>query len=635
MLTKGLKQGVLFSLVASNRCEGCTCGGVTNALIDVYELSIDRPDYVGLNMTDAMKGKHVKRKASAIIDPDAAMASYEWLDCGKCEFTGEKNGKTVTYGATNKTEPSVAFLAESLTVSATVENADGVSDSSNCTTNFTIVKVDVTIGGVGEEKEETEGAFLPYVADKDGKISEAGGEKMLAVSFSCKPRLLQSDESVTVTHSGAGELYEKLSDGTLVLVEEKDYPAAEIDDCVFLLHGHGLSWDMRDGEIMIVHKNSGAVDLANYSVYNIRLVTPAGDPVSGPVDSGDGQNEFTYSGGDPGVLTMNLKAVASPKGMALRVKDQCAFTVGAIGDSKMAWGEGNPGGVPAVDGDSLVAKVTFTGLPKHNSDFGKKVASISVDGIRVDSSEYEVFFNASAANHPACHGGDGCGSCPNWFFYWKEGEVCSIPQNAVYDPSSRDNYSFDGRTDFANLRIILGPSAPECSYAKNVIGIFFSEKEDDNGIATVVKQDVFAQVGADSWGVRAVAATVKHELKHMEIHKSYVGSDKYIPPVTIEIEGEIINIGGDDGYDSDSDFVADEDESGGKWGLKTMVGNPDTYGLATAYSSVYHGYGDNEVQARNAEAVNLEDGVAYFTTRDWANPGCQSKKTRGPLPPSR
>lgn len=64
---------------------------------------------------------------------------------------------------------SESYLAEQLTVKATVENEYGESASATRTTNFTIVKVDVAIGGVGEDREETEGAFIPFES-KCGKI---------------------------------------------------------------------------------------------------------------------------------------------------------------------------------------------------------------------------------------------------------------------------------------------------------------------------------------------------------------------------------------------------------------------------------------------------------------------------------
>ncbi|MCI5151011.1 MAG: hypothetical protein D3916_16780 [Candidatus Electrothrix sp. MAN1_4] len=67
-------------------------------------------------------------------------------------------------------------------------------------------------------------------------------------------------------------------------------------------------------------------DLDYLYVFKIEMITPAGDPVNSPDNSGDGQNEFTYSSASPGVLTMNLKANVTPSGVAEKIKDQCLFT---------------------------------------------------------------------------------------------------------------------------------------------------------------------------------------------------------------------------------------------------------------------------------------------------------------------
>ena len=53
-------------------------------------------------------------------------------------------------------------------LTATASNADGLSASATCTTNFTVVAVDVQIGSVGEDKEEMEEAFVQYVKDATG-----------------------------------------------------------------------------------------------------------------------------------------------------------------------------------------------------------------------------------------------------------------------------------------------------------------------------------------------------------------------------------------------------------------------------------------------------------------------------------
>jgi hypothetical protein len=72
-------------------------------------------------------------------------------------------------------------------------------------------------------------------------------------------------------------------------------------------------------------------------VLKVEMITPAGDPTKTPTDSGDGQNEFTYSTASPGVLTMNLKAKVTPSGIANQIKDQCLFSVDAVTGSTLAW----------------------------------------------------------------------------------------------------------------------------------------------------------------------------------------------------------------------------------------------------------------------------------------------------------
>ncbi len=179
-------------------------------------------------------------------------------------------------------------------------------------------------------------------------------------------------------------------------------------------------------------------------VVKVELVTPSGDPVSAPSDSGDGQNEFTYSSDSPGVLTMNLKAKVTPAGSASGVKDSCFFRVDFIRNSVMAWNATSPSGRAAVSGDSLVATVTFTGLPVNNSDFGKKKALVYFGGILCDEKDYEVFFPKEAKNHPI-----GQPDSPNWFYYWKQTSANSASTRLVYTNATRSFYHyFKDRTIF-------------------------------------------------------------------------------------------------------------------------------------------------------------------------------------------
>ena len=150
---------------------------------------------------------------------------------------------------------------------------------------------------------------------------------------------------------------------------------------------------------------------------NIKFVTPDGDHVRSPnsTQGADGQNEFTFSAANPGVLTINLKAQVDPSGCAAGMRDRVTFVVDPIGDSTMAWAAANPDGKPTVNGDFLEAVVTFTGLPATNSDFGLKVARLMLDGTEHQTKSYEVFFPRDEKNHPGGQTGS-----PNWYHYWSQ-----------------------------------------------------------------------------------------------------------------------------------------------------------------------------------------------------------------------
>ena len=59
----------------------------------------------------------------------------------------------------SKIGPSDSYGKEKLLVGVTVRNEEGALESTTCTTNFTVVLVDVEIGGADEDQEEKVGAF--------------------------------------------------------------------------------------------------------------------------------------------------------------------------------------------------------------------------------------------------------------------------------------------------------------------------------------------------------------------------------------------------------------------------------------------------------------------------------------------
>ncbi|MDF7809534.1 hypothetical protein P4E94_19005 [Pontiellaceae bacterium B12219] len=182
--------------------------------------------------------------------------------------------------------------------------------------------------------------------------------------------------------------------------------------------GSGVVIDDTSG-ILGTHRESTAFFASGKSakahVIKMEMITPAGDPVNAPVQSGDGQNEFTYSSAATGVLTLNLKAKVLPTGIADKVVDNCQFSVGSIGSSALTWDASNPSGKPTTNGDYLEATATYTGLPSNNSDFGNKKASIYFTSFKLGEEDFEVFFDGSDNSL-----GNPGSSAPNWFYYWKQ-----------------------------------------------------------------------------------------------------------------------------------------------------------------------------------------------------------------------
>ena len=293
-MSKGVGQAISFDVVGTRAaCGQCTGSAHAEASADVYELSVERPDYLGLDRTDAMKGELVTRTATAKIDPSPARATYSWTDCGRCAFVGQTSAEAVVYGATDETGGSESYLAEDLTVAATVRNADGLSASATCTTNFTVVAVDVTVGGVGEDKEETSPQRVMYSRE----LTKFAIGNLCPVRITCEPDDLPITELVWLTLSDNIELFETGGGGTPARARSF-FRCNEAGGKSFGLLGRPPSGDIaedflskfRDGSVVAEHYASGAKDIAKAKVappppleIAVNFISPSGkwpyDPV--------------------------------------------------------------------------------------------------------------------------------------------------------------------------------------------------------------------------------------------------------------------------------------------------------------------------------------------------------------------
>lgn len=298
-----------------------------------------------------------------------------------------------------------------------------------------------------------------------------------------------------------------------------------------------------------------------------KFITPAqdGDPEGSPKDSGDGQNEFTFDTASPGVLTINLKA-ALPGGIASDVASDFTFEVESVGSSTLTWDANNPGGQATASGDNIVATVTFEGLPDKNSAFGEKEAKLKYKGDVVATAPYEVFFDATATNHP------GGNTDPNWFYYYKDavgGGSFSYANTATSTSSAGGGES----------SIKLGNTA------------YSGEKY----ITTTTSG---GQLSATGWSSKVeyfayFVGVLAHERHHAN-EETTAG-----PPT-----------------DADQDFLSNDYE--------TNTSNTDPNDKYSARGALSGGaFDDGEVYAGGPieeNAINSAD-----TSLDWANPGTNSK----------
>jgi hypothetical protein len=319
---------------------------------------------------------------------------------------------------------------------------------------------------------------------------------------------------------------------------------------------------------------------------SVKLITPAGDPVNSPVEAGtdianipDGANEFTYSSATTGVLTIKLKAkVEGIGGMSQNFQDKFKFEVDAVGESTMAWETGNENGKATVNGDFLEAKVTFTGLPENNSDFGKKKARVVVDGQKAEEKEFEVFFPAYEKNHPNDIGDEP--ESMNWYHYWKQTSAGGS-RNYRYDNSIQNS----GQTDHSSSGWRVRISSVAC-------------KEGIPGAGLPGGIDYFAWI-------------VRHEAKHLSQFSAFWGSgDRIVAD------------------DPDGDFVPTANEP------TYLLGRPFAPNIFATYLDTigYYPYAgtaipDCEDICMRSQSSPTQLDILWTNgsanSADWANPGKQ------------
>ena len=447
--------------------------------------------------------------------------------------------------------------------------------------------------------------------------------------------------------------------------------------------------------IVFTHVPSGAKCELVYTCCALSFITPSGSPEKykkdkdgNPImgngsaepadryvlrdkneekDSGEGQNEFCFS--DSGKkLNVNFKVgiVPQPEGNDGYRKQILnwmfagnvttpnetptgKFTVEALRSSTTGtpkWSDGKSALTKAVAAKNGIFedKVVYSGYPTDNDGFGKYTVKFELGQTKL-SADYEVFFEKDGVNHPPCDK-ENCENCPNWFYYWKFGAVPGLAaDDVIYDDSIKeDDHMGEYQSEWIKMMRLggTGYAAAECGtikisslacyydQANNIYGTTkqytLSNQSDKRSLPpsiVVGKPDCYC-------GVVTVAATCAHEKRHQSVFREliWLGAKKCLPIGHAEV-------------DADGDGVDNETEPNGvltvsriNGVIKTNEKEPwkDTYGfVAASGNDEYRENADDEIRARWAECQ--EDGMKYDIFKDWAKPGCQSKKPFGPKVP--
>lgn len=328
--------------------------------------------------------------AHAQSEPADTVQGYKWtLESAITHFEPEPgSGDEAT--VKEQGEESDSYRKEKLTVR---------TDPCDCEarTNFTVVRVDVEMQGLGEDEEESEGGLVGYNGDDDNANGTPDREEepvpgendLIPVLIAIYPAGLPADEEVAITASEGGVLYED---------PEKTAQAAAVYTVGDLplelwLEGKSASSQLRDHDITVEHLPSGAKDKVKYTLLKIDIEYPFDTDGNGLIDDPD--NEFSFDMSDPAVLQIGCQAFNSPGADPNKLH----WTIEDIGDVEGVWN-------PHIDSDEHVGKglnptVTFTGMPEHNSDFGPKKITLTYDGLSCTDEEYiEVFFEPLGLNNP-------------------------------------------------------------------------------------------------------------------------------------------------------------------------------------------------------------------------------------------
>jgi hypothetical protein len=412
-------------------CAKCTFSASTNAEFRVYQLTATNTPWLGLDRTDAGPLNKTGGGEAFLTPPDPATFTWELKSVGEAPVVcllENTSGKTVKYSTQDKEQCSTNYLDQILEVTAKITSPKPFSLST--TTNFTVVKVDVTIGEIGEDKEEMAGAYIGFEADdQEGSLTTEGKSALKNVSLKCWPENLPTNEIIKI-EAPEGFLYEKIGD--VYTNALTFYQASELNKKQFFLHGHVTSGGLSDKVIVVTHETSKATDMAKFTVFDVtgfyQNYTLSLDKV---------KVLFRQDG-----LVEKFKLTPEPDPIAVKMRWNIIGTQGEVTWSSSLAYVGYPatgtGSRPTMyikfKNNPNLEDGTPDYMPPSNSEFGRKKYNIVVQigtQLTITRKIHSVSFAGSLGESKIMDGKQ----VSAWYFYYRDNNAYPSLENFIYKES--------------------------------------------------------------------------------------------------------------------------------------------------------------------------------------------------------
>lgn len=299
------------------------------------------------------------------------------------------------------------------------------------------------------------------------------------------------------------------------------------------------------------------------------------------------QANFLFDNNKPGRLEIEASATVIPGDYAESIK----WTLPEL--------EGSTRTTTPPSGSGANIKVTYLGLPKTNSSFGKKAvqAMLDVGACKIsDSKEIKIFFPRDEKNNPD-------GNAPNWFYYWSQTSARTGPAKFKGTESHCEEAinRTDGTVGFYRAKQ-LDSVYYICDLAK--MGTEFP-------FMTVQWGSNDALKNVPVTGIDTFAVASHHENGHYTHFKTWWFQHKANHPFspTEDMNKNSVKDTIETQLDKDQDMIPDTQEAG--------------LGFDPTKKYTYPGEDDDEEIA--TWKIEAEWKIGSADKEDWANPGKQWK----------